>query len=257
MIKIMGKVKILDFEVDKTNKAEVLNKIRVYLGKKQKFSVVTLNPEILVEASRNKILAGVIRDADIAVPDGVGLKLADFSLTIIKGRELMLDLVELARISNLKIYLLGSTEIVNTKCQRVLSEMFPGLKVKGRAGPKLDANAQPLTEKDVVKEKEAVAEINRYKPELVFVAFGAPKQELWISRWLGELQVLGMMSIGGTLDFLTSAQKPPKIMSNWGFEWLWRLYHEPKRWSRIITAVVIFPLKLLVYPHTLRSVGIK
>ena len=242
----MQKIEILGVKVNKTNKRLVLEKVRELLNKKQKFSIVTPNPEILVEASRNKRLAEAINSADIAIPDGVGLKLADFSLTIIKGRELMLDLVELARISNLKIYLLGATEIVNTKSQRILSEMFPGLKIKGKTGPKLDVNALALTEKDITKEKEVIAEINRYKPDLVFVALGAPKQELWISRWLGELNVMGMMAVGGTLDYLSQKQKPPKIISNLGFEWLWRLIREPSRLGRIINAVIIFPLKLLL-----------
>ena len=89
-------------------------------------------------------------------------------------------------------------------------------------------------------------EINNFKPDLLFVAFGAPKQELWISKWQKKLNVRGMMAVGGSLDYYSGVVKEvPSSIKNLGLEWLWRLINEPKRLVRIFNAVVIFPLTLL------------
>lgn len=224
-------VTILGIRLDSTSIDSVLNTIGGFLQSKHKFSVFTPNPEILLEASRDINFKKILNSSDINVPDGVGLKIAAPALNIIKGRELFLELVALARKKNWKVFFVGGEKIK-----------------KVTAGPRLNKNGEPISERDKKIEIELVEKINKFKPDLLFVGFGMPKQEKWISKWLPKLEVGGAMAVGGTFDYVFGKAKlPPAWIGKAGLEWLWRALHEPKRVLRILNAVVIFPLEVFWY----------
>lgn len=224
-------VNILGVRLDSTSVEEVLNTIGFFLQSKHKFSLFTPNPEILVEASRDKNFQKILNWADINVPDGVGLKIAEPSLKIIKGRELFLEIIRLASKNDWKVFFLGAKGVKNVV-----------------AGPALDKNGEPITQKDREKEVEIIEKINKVEPDILFVGFGHPKQEKWIAKWLPKINCGGAMAVGGTFDYIYGRAKfPPKWIEGLGLEWLWRLTHEPKRALRILNAVVIFPLKVFWY----------
>jgi N-acetylglucosaminyldiphosphoundecaprenol N-acetyl-beta-D-mannosaminyltransferase len=239
------KIKILNISVDKTTKEEILNKVSSYLSKKEKFTIVTPNPEIALKASHDSKLAGIINNSQISIPDGVGLKLADKDLTIIKGREMMEDLFDYANKKSLKIYLLGGTEKVNKKALSDVAKKYSNIKVYSSSTLILNEQGLPTNKENEVAESTIIKEINHFKPALLFVAFGAPKQEFWMDRWIRKLDVGGVMVVGGALDYFTGlAKKPPKLLSSLGLEWLWRLINDPRRIKRIFNALVVFPLTL-------------
>lgn len=241
------KISILGVNVDKTTKAKVLDRVRSLLEEKKKFYIVTPNPEIILKAGQNQKLKNALNNADISIPDGVGLKLSDISLNIVKGRELMMDIISFANINGYSVYFLGSTKHVEMEAERFVKTMYPDLKINGSSGAKLHLDAEPINDTEEVFEKQIIDEINKLKPDFLFVAFGAPKQELWLAKHIGKLKIGGAMVVGGTFDYLTDAKrKVPKLFSALGLEWLWRLVIEPKRIGRIWNAVVIFPVKLLV-----------
>jgi N-acetylglucosaminyldiphosphoundecaprenol N-acetyl-beta-D-mannosaminyltransferase len=222
---------ILGIKVNSTPKRELLVQIQGKLAKKEKFYIVTPNPEIILQAQNNLKLASALNNADFSIPDGFGLKLANTNLEIIKGRELMLDLFKIANKKKLKVYLLGSTKEVNEKSLNLLGVEYPNIIAKGSA---------PYTEVDT-------KEINSFKPDLLFIAFGAPKQETWINNNLKNLNLIGAMAIGGSLDYYSGFVKPvPNLLASLKLEWLWRLIQEPKRIGRIIKATIIFPLKVML-----------
>lgn len=237
---------ILGIKVDSTPKVELLTSIREKLAKKVQFTIVTPNPEIILEAQSNLRLAHSLNSADYSLPDGVGLTLANHKLQIIKGREFMLDLFALANELKLKVYLLGSTrDVINKSLQKIKHE-YEDINIKGNPGPKLNKNAETDTEVDVSLQIEAVKEINSFKPDLLFVAFGAPKQEIWIEKNLKNLNVLGVMAVGGSLNYYSnSVRSVPILLSKLNLEWLWRLFQQPSRITRIFKATVVFPLKLI------------
>jgi N-acetylglucosaminyldiphosphoundecaprenol N-acetyl-beta-D-mannosaminyltransferase len=82
---------------------------------------------------------------------------------------------------------------------------------------------------------------------MLFVAFGAPNQELWIARNLAKMpSVKVAMGVGGAFDFIAGKQKrAPQIFRSLGLEWLYRLMREPRRIVRIINAVVVFPFLVI------------
>lgn len=208
---------ILGVKISSTSKQELLALLDDKLTTGRKFYVLTPNPEIIVMAQKDLVLKRIINSADISIPDGVGLKLADPSLEIIKGRELMQDLI-------------------NTKKYKIFS--------LGSEGPRINNDGNPVSEVDRSKEIDIVKKINKQKPDILFVGMGSPKEQKWIAKNLGKLNVKMAMQVGGAIDFVAQRHKTPSWMQN-NLEWLWRLIREPKRLRRIINAVVVFPLLLL------------
>jgi N-acetylglucosaminyldiphosphoundecaprenol N-acetyl-beta-D-mannosaminyltransferase len=245
----MGKMiskSILGVKTSSTNKGQVLEFVRNSLKTGHKFFIVTPNPEIVVEAQKNPLFLEALNSADVAVTDGIGLKLANSSLNTIKGRELVLDLFQLANEQKLKIFLLGSDKKTIDKSLALVSKIYPYVIARGHPGPILNKQAQTITEGNRQLEQEVLRQINSFKPDFLFVAFGAPKQELWVKKHFQNLKVGGAMVVGGSLDYFAgSAKVPPKIVAQLGLEWLWRLIREPKRIKRIFNAVVVFPWLLL------------
>ena len=250
----MNFISICGINVSKTTRREVVEFVAERLSKKRKFIIFTPNPEILVIASKKTEYKKVLNTADVAIPDGIGLKLADPSLKTIKGREVMTDLFDLADQKKLKIFLLGSTDKVNNKSLKILSEKFKNVRAKGASGPWLHENGAPASEQDKSREIDVIKKINAFKPDMLFIAFGAPKQEIWVNKFISNpptrrasLQVGGVMVVGGSLDYFSGKAKlPPAFVANLGLEWLWRLVREPSRAGRIFNAVVVFPLLVLL-----------
>lgn len=238
---------ILGVKVDSTPKEELLRQIQEKLNRKRQFYIVTPNPEIVLQAQNDSKLMKALNEADFAVADGVGLRLAIPDLEIIKGRELVVDLLQMADKKGLKVYLLGSRKEVISGCLKKTKRELPSLKAKGNPGPWLDMEANPVSEVDTSLQSEIVKEINTFKPDLLIVGFGASKQEKWMYEWLSKLKVGGAIGVGGSLDYYSGAVKSvPKAMENLGLEWLWRLIQEPKRIGRIFKAVVIFPMRVIL-----------
>lgn len=249
--------RIMEIKVNSTSSSEVLTRVGDLISHNERFYIVTPNPELILMSQTNKKLKKALNGATISIPDGVGLKIADLKLKIIKGREFFLDLVKLADKKKWKVFLLGGKDneaeltkmkIVNLmKNDSVAGYVNCKLKIEFDPGPKLDNNAHPLTKKDVEIENKVIDKINKFGPQLLFVAFGNPKQEIWVNEHLSSLNVGGVMCVGGTFRYIAGLSKlPPKWIAQIGLEWLWRVFTEPKRIGRIFRAVIIFPIKCLL-----------
>jgi N-acetylglucosaminyldiphosphoundecaprenol N-acetyl-beta-D-mannosaminyltransferase len=237
---------IMQIKVSSSELVELLTRVKSFISCNTKFYIVTPNPELVLMAQGNEKLKNALNSADISIPDGVGLKLALPSLKIIKGRKFFLELIKLAAGKGWKVFFLGGlgneAEIASQKLQITNNK----LQIRFNKGPMLGNDAEPATEGDKKLESEAITQINSFKPELLFVAFGNPKQEIWIHKNLSKLNIGGAMAVGGTLRYVAGLSKlPPKWMEKLGLEWLFRLVTEPKRIERIFNAVIIFPLKVL------------
>lgn len=150
------------------------------------------------------------------------------------GSDLFLDLCQQ---SEAKIFLLGAGEGVAEKTAKILKKQNPKIKITGiYAG-------NPHQKEDT----KTVNLINKSQAELLFVAYGAPKQELWINRNLNKLKTIKVaMGIGGSFDFVAGVQKrAPLFFRKLGLEWLWRLIREPKRFKRIWNATAVFIKKII------------
>ena len=282
-------VNILKINIDSTSRGKVLSKVRNRINKLERFIIFTPNPEIIVKGKRDKGYGEILNQADISLPDGVGLAIAyrflrmrnpknriirapvlifqgifvlvafvfrkswvEKGIEIIKGREMFVDLIKLANKKRWRVFLFGGRGDVAEKTKKVLKRSFKKVQIESAAGPELDDNARPRSSTDEKITKEVIEKINHFKPHLLFVALGAPKQEKWVYRWRNELNATGIMIVGGTYDYVSGeAGRIPRLFEKAGFEWFWRLINQPKRIARVLNAVIMF--LFYVYIDKLKS----
>jgi N-acetylglucosaminyldiphosphoundecaprenol N-acetyl-beta-D-mannosaminyltransferase len=246
-------VNILGISLLSTDKAQLLSSIEEKITHNSQISILTPNPELILASKGDKNLKKVVNSADFNVPDGVGLKYASIflyrrPLNIIPGRLLFNDLIKLADKNSWRVFFLGGLGNEAGLAEKETRKKYKNLKIMSYKGPKLTINGKPVAEVDRSMHIDAVKEINRFKPHLLFVAFGNPKQEFWISENLESLSVNAAMAVGGTFRYITNLSAlPPRSFQLLGLEWLWRLVTEPDRVGRVAKAVVLFPLTVLMW----------
>ncbi len=153
------------------------------------------------------------------------------------------NLLKLANSKKFKVYLLGASPEVNKAALAKITELYPSVNAKGSGDIKVNKEGYSELEIDRKRHIEIIRDIDSFKPDILFVALGAPKQEKWVSNNLEKINVGGAMVVGGALDyFVGKMRKPPPVLSRLGLEWLWRAILEPHRLKRIFTAVVVFPV---------------
>jgi N-acetylglucosaminyldiphosphoundecaprenol N-acetyl-beta-D-mannosaminyltransferase len=249
-------VNILGIKVFSTTLSHLLTGVRECITHNKRFYVVTPNPEIVLASTKNVLLKEALNSADFSVPDGVGLNYASKflfgkNLNIIPGRMFFEKLIELANKKDWKVFFLGGYDQEATKAAEKLKLNYKNVKIETFAGPKLNNDGTPSSEGDKDLQKQAVQLINKFEPQLLFVAFNNPKQEIWIHKNLKYLDVGGAMTVGGTFRYIAGLSPlPPKWMASLGLEWVYRLITEPKRIGRIFNAFPIFPLRIFWFKIT-------
>lgn len=261
----MIKVDILGTKVNSFSKDDFLLKIEKNIEEKKNTFLVTANPEGVLLAQKNKKFSKAVNSATYVTADGWGIIWASyflnkktfknvlrflsipfsalFTLIIfsfnkkifsniiperISGADILWDILKIANKNDKKIYLLGGFSGVAEKTAKKIKNKFPHLRIVGIS----EANPN---------DKKIVSDINKAEPDFLFIAWGQPKQEIWIYENINKIHVNLAIGIGGTFDFIAGAKKrAPKVFRNYGFEWLWRLFIEPKRIFRIFAAVPKF-----------------
>lgn len=235
-------IKILNVKFDKISLEEAAKKATIFAQSKKQHYICTPNPEIVLEAQKNKKFLKILNNSDLNIPDGVGIiwaakYLKQGSLQRVTGVDLMEKICEKAAKENLKIFLLGAANGVAQKVKTILKNKYPGLKISG-----VYSGSPSKKEENMIIKK-----INNSGAEILFAAFGAPKQELWIARNLKKLTKIKLaMGVGGSFDFIAGLRKrAPKWLQKIGLEWLYRLIQQPSRVKRIYNATIKFPIKIL------------
>ncbi|MBU1146002.1 WecB/TagA/CpsF family glycosyltransferase [Patescibacteria group bacterium] len=232
------KVNILGIQIDNLKKAEALKIAEQFLSDGRQHYIVTPNPEMAVAAQKDEYFLEILNKADLSVPDGFGLILASRYLRRpllekIHGVDLMLDICRLAEQKNYSVYLLGGKEGIAKKTAENLLKKFPKLRIAGAESGGIINEQQLATNNQ---------QLNFTRPDILFVAFGAEKQEKWIVQNLNNIPSIKIaMGVGGAFDFISGKiKRAPKWIQKIGLEWLWRLFMQPWRWKRILTATIKF-----------------
>jgi N-acetylglucosaminyldiphosphoundecaprenol N-acetyl-beta-D-mannosaminyltransferase len=141
----------------------------------------------------------------------------------VAGSEMIYLLAERAAERGWGIYLTGGAEGVADAAAKKLVELYPGLRIAGVDCPPF----RPLSD----AETEAhVQRIRQSDAQLLFVAFGQPKGEIWIHRHYHQLQVPVSIQLGASFDFIAgTAKRAPLFWQRAGLEWAYRMAHDPKR----------------------------
>ncbi len=203
--------------------------------KKRPFVIFTPNPEQVVQARDNPSFKACLNSSDLNLVDGVGivwyLKIKrGISVQRISGVDLAWQLLEFLNQEKGRVFLLGGREEVNELAISRLREKFPSLEIKGVGGNKVGAQGKIG--------EEIVGVINAFRPDLLLVAFGAPKQEFFSCRYRDVLKAKVLMVVGGAFDYWAGkVPRAPGWMQKLGLEWLFRLIIEPWRIKRQVRLV--------------------
>lgn len=231
---------VLDIPIDCITAREALEKVREFLKSKERFQITTPNPEFTLAAQRNQTFKKTLQESNLSIADGTGIVWAINLLHGVKTERVTgVDFMKLICSTFRKkgIFLLGASEEVNEKTKRALEKKYPGIRIVGNYSGTPGSHL----------EKIICQMINASKAQFLFVAYGAPNQDLWIARNLPHLHTVKVaMGVGGSFDFISGYKKrAPRWMRVFGLEWLFRLMQEPARYRRIFKAVIVFPLVVM------------
>lgn len=198
--------------------------------------VVTLNPEMVMQARRQPELAQAIRGAGLILADGAGVVWASRRLGAgvperIAGADFLTDLAEMARLRGWPIFLLGGGPGIAEAAARALERDLPGLRVGGSwSGSPAPAQAAAICDR-----------IRASGAKVLAVAFGVPQQDLWLARNLGQSGAKIGIGVGGTLDYLAGrVPRAPAVLRRLGLEWSFRLLRQPWRLPRMLRGARFF-----------------
>lgn len=208
---------------------DVLDYFQKKIELKEKAFCVTLNIDIFRLAYQNKEFLDIINSADLVFADGMPLiwlsQLRKHPLKQrIAGRKIVVDLCKIAAKKNYKVFMLGAAEGVAETAKARLEKSMQGIQIAGTYSP------SPQELADLAKNSEIIKQINDSGADILFVALGAPKQEMWIYNNLDRLNPYIYIPCGGSIDFIAGVQpKSPEWLGDIGLEWLYRLIRNPRR----------------------------
>ncbi|MBU1130750.1 WecB/TagA/CpsF family glycosyltransferase [Patescibacteria group bacterium] len=281
------KADILGVKVDSLTANQALDKVDDFLSSNNQHQIITANPEIVLAAWQNREYQQLINRTGLVTADGSGLLWAAKFLSLkskgllisliqllvtvfalilnpqylkeiiperITGVDLMEKICELASKKDWKIYLLGGEQRIAQKTAEALKKKYLNLNIVGaEAGPEFQSsilNPQSLNNSNH-KFQNIIDNIKQQKPNILFVAFGSPKQDFWINENLSKMpSVKAAMGVGGAFDFISgNVKRAPEIYRDLNIEWLFRMFNEPWRVPRIFNATVKFIYSVVKYKH--------
>jgi N-acetylglucosaminyldiphosphoundecaprenol N-acetyl-beta-D-mannosaminyltransferase len=200
-------------------------------------TVAFVNADCLNLAQGNAEYRATLAAAPLVLPDGIGLKygcriLGTTLRSNVNGTDLFPLLCERLAHSTEAIYLLGGRPGVAEDAANEMSRRFPGLRVAGIH----DGYYRPEEEAAIIDG------INASGASLLLVGFGAPRQELWLSRHAARLTAPVRLGVGGLFDYYSGRiPRAPDWMRETGLEWVWRMMQEPGRlWRRYLIGNPLF-----------------
>ena len=236
------KTPILGIKIDSVSFEEAIEKIDHFVCGKIPSQIVTLNPEFIMAAQKDRVFKKILNQVDLAIPDGFGLMLAASYLgkslkERITGVDLTWAICKLAEDRGYSVFFLGGSKGVAKETARRIQKIHNRLKIAGVYSGKPD-------------DTETVSKIEQAKPDILLVAFGAPKQDKFIYDLIHSKDTFHpsfSMGVGGTFDYIAGrVSRAPKWMRTFGLEWLYRLIKQPNRLGRIYTATIRFPIAVIL-----------
>lgn len=292
----LNSVKILKISITCDSKQKILEEVRKSLKKPPNLNlktpqkdtetifITTPNPEQTVLAEKKSHFANFLSQADVALPDGIGIVLAaqflgvkneitgeKVNLQRIPGVEFMEELAQMAAEESIPVALIGGRPGLAVEAFDRLRQQYLGLEGWAEEAPEFKIESLDLFISDSKNTKgvspdqteeyfvELAQKIKKTGVRMVFVGLGAPKQEYFMEKLSAQLKIINclpagkagklkiiMMSVGGSFEMITGKiRRAPLFIRLIGFEWLWRLLIEPWRWRRQLDLIRFIQLVLV------------
>jgi N-acetylglucosaminyldiphosphoundecaprenol N-acetyl-beta-D-mannosaminyltransferase len=245
-----ARVELLGIPIDRLDQEEAVSTIEAYVKGGSPRQVATVNLDFLRIARRHRAFSDTLREADLALADGMPLVWASrLAGAHLPERVAGVDLVEAIcdRGSSLgwSIFLLGGEPGVALAASVTMLRRHPGLRIAGVYSP-------PVGGWDDLEEKRIRDRITDSKADVLLVALGAPKQDVWIAENRARLGVPVSIGVGCTFDVMCGAKlRAPRWMQRLGLEWTFRLVTEPGRlWRRYLSDLPTFGRLMLAATRT-------
>ena len=236
---------ILGISFNRISLSEALDSVCMFLDSTEGHTIVTPNPEIILQAQNNEELYHAISDADLKIIDGTGVQIAGWFMGYltrrIPGADLTIKILKLAEQRNEKVTVLIDIEGLSMK--KDIEESL------GKQFPELEISVISLTRVSECREFD----FGKIDSKILLTTLGAPYQEVFSDLAIkGNKKIRLAMGVGGSIDYLTKKTwRAPKVMRFLGIEWLWRVILSPRRLKRIINAVVVFPIEFIKWRFVL------
>jgi N-acetylglucosaminyldiphosphoundecaprenol N-acetyl-beta-D-mannosaminyltransferase len=226
---------------------EAMDRIDGFIQSKQPHHVATSDANAILRAQEDPEYADIIRRAALITPDGYGVMWGARLLNLpiyerVTGVDMVTGICERAAQKGYSIYILGSAPGIAATAAQKLAERYPGLKVAG--------TQHGYFGQEGISEEEIAKRIRDAKPDVLFVAFGIPKQEKFIAHHLHTMNVPVSLGVGGSFDVYSERLKrAPMYIQRAGMEWLYRVWQEPWRWKRMgyVPRFMLLAIKVWIF----------
>lgn len=263
----MKRTHLLAIPIDWITEDTLRDRISAFVASRQPHQITTVNPEFLVLSQTDETFRKALQASDLSLADGTGIVLAQtffdqhphefyplrllhylslglrfllfphsFTYQRLTGVFLAELLMEEASKHNWSVYLLGAGPGIAEQAAHIWQTRYPNLKIVGTSSANPD-------------DTHIVETIRKAQPNILLVAYGAPKQDLFIATHKATLHVPVMVGVGGTFDYVAGVVPlAPRWVRRMGLEWLARLLTQPKRAKRIWRSVITFSLLVIREP---------
>lgn len=230
MLEAVESIRILGVRVDVLAAEAAAERIESLVASGGRHLVATVNPEFIMRARRDRTFQRVLESASLCLADGAGVTWAARRIgrplpERIAGSDLVPLIARRAATRGLRLYLLGAAEGVAEEAAERLRQLAPGVVIAGchagASGPEGD--------------EDSLALVNAARPDILLIAYGAPRQELWYDRNRERVAAPVAIGVGGAFDYLSGrVSRAPTWMRSAGLEWLYRLLRQPRRAGRMV-----------------------
>ncbi len=224
-------IPLLKVRVNDVDMREALAMCDEFIKSRKPHHIITLDASMCVMAEQDAKLRKIIEDSNLITPDSVGVlwackRMGKSLRERVSGVELVEMLCSLSPEKHYRLFFFGSAPGVAEMAAEKMMLKYPGCEIVGTRNGF-------FTEND---NNDIVAQIQNAKPDILCVALGIPKQEMWIAEHIQTLGVPICIGVGGTFDVLSgNVQRAPKWMRKLSIEWLHRLISNPRKIGKVMT----------------------
>ena len=244
----MKKLSIMGVRINNVTMNEVVETIENKIENNEQYVIYTPNTEIVMMCQKDEEFLQLLNKSDVNIPDGIGLiyasKLKKNPLKEkVAGYDLSVNLLKMANEKKLKLFVVGGKPGVAEMAMEKALDTYPDINVVGSQHGYFKGSH--LGNFGHEEELKIIEDINNAEPDILFVGFGAKKQEQWIEYNKNKIKAKIIIGNGGTLDGLAgNVKRAPEIFIKLGLEWFYRLIKEPRRIKRQIL-LPIFMFKVI------------